>query len=134
MLVYRHTTNTRRHPGKRWYIKGQGVPLSDHQVDIMFSLLFRPYITIDELIEVVHPDPFLEPDWAEVSLRGIIFALNKRLPSLGYKIVTLQRKIRLMEVDDAEQVRRTIKLQNSRQFHRENQGNTTFPTRPYDNG
>jgi len=67
------------------------VSLWPSEATLLWALMARPRLTVDEAIPLIWPAPDREPDWPEAGVRVRMCRLRKNLAEMGISIKTHQR-------------------------------------------
>jgi DNA-binding response OmpR family regulator len=79
--------------GRKTYVTNgiKKVSLWPSEATLLWALMTRPRLTLDEAISLIWPMPDHEPDWPEVGVRVRICMLRKKLAEMGIFIQNQQR-------------------------------------------
>lgn len=80
-------------------VAGQVVTLTRMEIEILLFLALRPgWVSRDEMVEFIYPDPDLEPEWAVNNMSVYIYRMRCRFgyhfiesqPCYGYRLARTQ--------------------------------------------
>ena len=72
--------------------------LSDSQTTVLLAIMGRPFVAVNELIEMCYPDPDHEPECAKACIRLFCWGLRKKLAPLGWTVETRLSQVRLVPI------------------------------------
>lgn len=119
--------------GGRWFLGDETI--TPQQASIILFLAINHYAEVNELIELLWPDPDDEGEDVYNHIRVLISMLRPKLRKVGYDIVpNWKRAYNFMEIERAEQIRGASRLQNKRKHSGTNGCNKEIRPHPFNNG
>lgn len=70
--------------GGRWFVGDQR--LTNNEATILFAAMAHRRVTINDLVEMIYPNPDAEPEWAAAGVRQFCLRLRRKLRPFGWTI------------------------------------------------